>query len=165
MDPEGPSVATPGHPSDALEIFVSAALREPRSPRYGSAAELAAYSGLSVKTIRRLVESGKVRGLKVGRRLLVPFEDLDRHILGLVSRPTSGRQPVMATSHTPAATTEGPYVPPISAEELARRNRAALELLDSWETEGDEEEQRETLAVLRESLGARRVASYRNLFP
>ena len=58
-----------------------------------------------------------------------------------------------------------PYLPPISPEELARRNRALIELLDSWEAEGDEQEQRETLAVLRESLGARRVASYRNLFP
>lgn len=71
----------------------------------------------------------------------------------------------MATIPTPAATSDRSYVPPVSAEELATRNRALVELLDSWETEGDEQEQRETLDVLRESLGARRVASSRNLFP
>jgi hypothetical protein len=74
----------------------------------------------------------------------------------------------MATTHptTPETATPGaPYVPPVSAEELARRNRAVVELLDSWESDGDEQEQRETLAVLREALGERRVASSRNLFP
>ncbi len=75
----------------------------------------------------------------------------------------------MATSHPTAAggvtPAPAPYVPPISDEELARRNRAAIELLDSWETEVDEEEQRETMAILREALGEQRIASYRNLFP
>jgi hypothetical protein len=84
---------------------------------------------------------------------------------GLVDRPALGRQTAMATAQSPAARAEGPYVPPVSAEELARRNRALVELLDSWESGGDEQEQRETLAVLREALGARRVASSRNLFP
>jgi hypothetical protein len=51
----------------------------------------------------------------------------------------------------------GGYVPPVSAEEQARRNRALAALLESWESEGDEQEQRETLAVLREALGARRL--------
>ena len=147
----------------------SAALRAPLAPRYGSAAEVAAYSGLSVKTVRRLVDSGKVRGLKVGRRLLIPFEDVDRYILRADARPPRAQEtPAVATARTPAAdppSSEGPYVPAVSAEELARRNRDLLDLLRSWESEGDEEEQRETLAVLRESLGARRVASSRPLFP
>jgi hypothetical protein len=72
------------------------------------------------------------------------------------------------TSHTPAGVPtapEGPYGPPASAEDLARSNRAVAELLDSWVNEGDEQEQRETLDVIREALGARRVASSRNLFP
>lgn len=60
---------------------------------------------------------------------------------------------------------ERPYVPTATADELARSNRDLVDLLNSWESEGDEEEQRETLAVLRESLGARRVTSTRNLFP
>jgi hypothetical protein len=74
----------------------------------------------------------------------------------------------MATIHRSSgdrAATEGPYVPPISDEEVIRSNRELIDLLDSFETEGDEQEQRETLAILRESLGARRVASSRNLFP
>ena len=78
---------------------MSAALRVPRPPRYGSAAELAAYSGLSVKTVCRLVDSGRVRGLKVGRRLLVPFDDMDRLILdGQGTQET----PAMATASTPS---------------------------------------------------------------
>ena len=57
------------------------------------------------------------------------------------------------------------YVPPVSAEELAHRNRAAIDLLDRWEAEGDEEDHRATMGVLREALGPRRVISSRNLFP
>ena len=64
----------------------------------------------------------------------------------------------------PTVATE-PYVPPLTADELAQSNKALVELLDSWESEGDEQEQRETLGVLREALGTRRVASSRALFP
>lgn len=71
----------------------------------------------------------------------------------------------MATVHPPAQTAETPYVPAISAEDLALANKELLGLLDSWLTEGDEVEQRETLAILKEALGERRVASSRNLFP
>jgi hypothetical protein len=60
--------------------------------------------------------------------------------------------------------TPTPFVPTYSAEERARRNKAAIELLDSWKTEGDEEEQRETMAVLRESLGTNRSLSSRPIF-
>jgi excisionase family DNA binding protein len=50
-------------------------------PCYGSAADLATYSGLSPRTIRRLVKAGELRGFKVGRRLVVPYSELDRFIL------------------------------------------------------------------------------------
>jgi hypothetical protein len=60
---------------------------------------------------------------------------------------------------------KAPYVPLLGAEEQDRSDRELRELLSSWETEGDEREQKETMAVLREALGARRVASSRNLFP
>jgi hypothetical protein len=53
----------------------------------------------------------------------------------------------------------GPYVSTLTADDLARRNRDLIELLNSWESEGDEQEQRETLTVLREAMGRRRVAS------
>jgi hypothetical protein len=74
----------------------------------------------------------------------------------------------MASARTDSGTTSParePYVPRISPEELARRNRAAIDLLDSWESEGDEQEQHETMQVLREALGARREISSRKLFP
>jgi hypothetical protein len=47
-------------------------------------------------------------------------------------------------------------------EELRLRNAKAVALLDSWERDGDEQEQRETLAVLRKPLGPDRVISYRS---
>lgn len=73
----------------------------------------------------------------------------------------------MATIHRPAHPSkgDGPYVPTVSPEERARRNREAVALLKSWTTEGDEEEQRETMAVLREALGEKRSLSSRSLFP
>ena len=59
-----------------------------------------------------------------------------------------------------------PYLPPIDEVELARRNQAAVRLLDAWEQDEEgEEEQRETLAVLKAALGEGRIASSRNLFP
>jgi hypothetical protein len=71
----------------------------------------------------------------------------------------------VATVRIPEARPATPYVPPLSGDETARRDRDLIELLDSWESEGDEQEQRETLGLLREALGARRVGSSRPLFP
>lgn len=59
----------------------------------------------------------------------------------------------------------GAYVPPVDAEDLRRRNRAAMELLDRWGQDGDADEQRETLEVLTTALGAGRTISDRPLFP
>ncbi len=64
-----------------------------------------------------------------------------------------------------AKETSGHYVPRRSPEERARRNAEAVRLLRSWVEEGDEEEQRETMRVLREALGKNRIASNRPLFP
>jgi excisionase family DNA binding protein len=133
-----------------------------RSPRFGSAAELASYAGLSVKTIRRLVDAGKVRGRKVGRRLVIPFEDLDAHILETVDhwRPTlvATPTPTLAARDVGSA----PFVPPITPEELGRRNRAAMALLDEWEADVEgEQDQRETMDILRQALGPGRIASDR----
>jgi excisionase family DNA binding protein len=123
-----------------------------RPPRFGSAAELASYASLSVKTIRRLVDAGKVRGRKVGRRLVIPFEDLDAHILEIGD---DSRGPTMQAS--PTLTT--PFVPPITPEELARRNAAAVALLDEWEADVEgEQDQRETMIVLRQAFGPDRAA-------
>jgi hypothetical protein len=65
----------------------------------------------------------------------------------------------------PTATKKPSYVPPISGDELALRNKAAIALLASWAADGDVEEQRETTAILREALGKNRIASSRELLP
>lgn len=160
MDHPGPLLATSRPLTRVIEM--ASVMELSRAPRYGSAAELAAYAGLSVKTVRRLVEAGKVRGRKVGRRLVIPFEDLDAHIL----KAEEDRSPTMPANSTPIlATPEAgavPFVPPITPEELARRNRAAMALLDEWAADvEDERDQRETMDVLRQALGPERVASSR----
>lgn len=114
---------------------MSVALRAPTAPRYGSAAELAVYSGLSVKTVRRLVDAGKVRGLKVGRRLLIPFEDLDRHVLRMEDhRPTPRESPAMSIALTPARTgdvdTSTGRLLPLSDEDRKARSEALGRALD-----------------------------------
>jgi hypothetical protein len=50
-------------------------------------------------------------------------------------------------------------------DELRRRNLAAIALLDKWEREGDEQEQAETMEVIRETLGEKRIGSNRPMFP
>ncbi len=70
----------------------------------------------------------------------------------------------MSIAHDPEAPT-APHVPPLSPDEMARRNAEAIRLLDEWMNEGDQEEQRETMAVLRKALGPDRVISSRSLFP
>src|SRR4051794_27576042 len=89
------------------------------------------------------------------------------HHKRLMSQSVPGRQPAMSTIHRPTRPNEGngAYVPVFSPEERTRRNRDAMALLESWATEGDEEEQRETMAVLREALGENRSLSSRALFP
>ena len=69
----------------------------------------------------------------------------------------------MATVHDPIASA-APNVPPIGPDELRRRNAVMIALLDAWEAEGDEAEQRETLAALRRALGPERSASERPAF-
>lgn len=71
----------------------------------------------------------------------------------------------MAIADTPSNTAEAPYLPPISAEELQKRNLAAIALLDSWERDGDQQEQHETMEVLRVALGRDRSLSTRKHFP
>jgi excisionase family DNA binding protein len=113
---------------------MSAVLTMPTVPRYGSAAQLAAYSGLSVKTVRRLVESGRVRGLKVGRRLLIPFEDLDRHVVSQVDRSAGGRSPAMSVALLCASPhrsvdASGRALPMTDAQ-IRARNEIAIRALD-----------------------------------
>ena len=57
---------------------MSTAARVTLPPRYGSAAEVSALTGLSVKTVRRRVKDGSIRGVKLGRRVLIPLDAVDR---------------------------------------------------------------------------------------
>jgi hypothetical protein len=45
-----------------------------------------------------------------------------------------------------------PVLPPRTKEEQMERNLAAIEWLDKWAEEGDEEEQRETFEYLQKAL-------------
>ena len=49
-------------------------------PRYGSVADLAIYSGLSPKSVRNLLDAGKLKSHKVGRRVLIAFSDFDQYM-------------------------------------------------------------------------------------
>ena len=73
---------------------------------------------------------------------------------------------VIADPIRPRDSSDGPDLPPIGEDELAWRNQAAIRLLDAWEAdEAGEEDQRQTLAVLKEASGERRIAASRSLFP
>jgi hypothetical protein len=102
--------------------------------------------------MRHLVVDQAVPACCVGRRVLLSFREGDQYVRSV---------PTMATvNRTEAA----PFVPQLDPAERARRRKDARDLLDSWETDGDEQEQRETLAVLREALGPDRPLSARSIF-
>ena len=68
----------------------------------------------------------------------------------------------MSTVEKPA--TQVPYLAAIDPEEHRRKNAAAMRLLDEFESDEDEEDQKETMAVLREALGPNRTISNRSAF-
>ena len=128
-----------------------------RAPRYGSAAELAAYAGVSVKTIRRLVDAGKVRGRKLGRRLLIPFEDLDAHILKLEDH----RRPAMQATLPQASFDARGRAVPLPEDEERRRQAEALRALDELDAMGEDEEQAATFLALVKGLDDDRTSTRR----
>lgn len=70
----------------------------------------------------------------------------------------------MSIANDTSAPPRTPYVPQIDPEELRRRNAEMIAILDRWEAEGDEQDHRETMAVLREALGPGRTISDRSAF-
>jgi excisionase family DNA binding protein len=122
------------------------------APRYGSASQVATYAGLSVKTIRRLVDAGKVRGHKVGRRVLIPFEDLDRLILRFPDRGSPDMATAQQATPTRRSLDEQGRAVPLSDEDLRRRAEEGRRLLAALDDIGDEPEQRETFAALKAAL-------------
>ena len=71
----------------------------------------------------------------------------------------------MAIASNPELAKAKPTIPVLADDEVLRKNRAAMELLDAWEHDVDEQDQRETMKVIRETLGKDRVGSSRALFP
>lgn len=70
----------------------------------------------------------------------------------------------MSTAHETTAPSRTPIVPRLSPEELRRRNAEMMAILDEWESDPDAEDQRETMAVLRQALGPGRTISSRSAF-
>jgi excisionase family DNA binding protein len=60
----------------------------PTEPKYASVHVAAAWAGVSMKTIHRLVRRGILPACHLGRRRLIPLEDLDRVIRGPATRPS-----------------------------------------------------------------------------
>jgi excisionase family DNA binding protein len=127
---------------------------------FWSAAQLAEYSGLSLKTVRRLVDAGKLRGYKVGRRVLIPPEDLFR----LMRR--KGRSPMSTAQQAPprgVVDAQGRLIP-MTEEEVRAAAPAIARGLDTIDDMGDPDEQRATLDALMAGLDEDRP-SHRKLFP
>ena len=92
-------------------------------PRFGSAADVSALTGLSVKTIRRRVKDGTIRGVKLGRRVLIPLDAIDRPTPRADDhRPRTQEAPPMATIHNPGTgpATAGRLKPLTDHERRAR---------------------------------------------
>ena len=66
---------------------------------------------------------------------------------------------------TAEPTTHRPLVPPMSKEERHRRNMEAIRLIEDWDRNGDEQEQRESMEILIKALGPDRTMSCRDAFP
>jgi hypothetical protein len=53
-------------------------------------------------------------------------------------------------------------IPKLTPEELAEQNARVLALLEAWEHEDDEQEQRESWEILKKALGPDRTISNRS---
>ena len=126
--------------------------------RYGSAAQVASYAGLSIKTVRRLVAAGKVRGRKVGRRLLIPFEDLDRLILPIDDHRRPAMPSASPTVPPRSAVDARGRLLPLSDEQLRERASDVARGLAQLDDMGDADEQGRTLDALIAALDEDRLS-------
>lgn len=131
--------------------------------RYGSAAELAAVAGVSVKTVRRQVAAGALPSVKLGRRRLIPLDALERRLAAAGPEPRRDA-PMSPTAPTAPAPAPPPTVDargkliPLTPEQQRQRAALALAALDDIERMGDEAEQRETFNALAHALNEDRAA-------
>lgn len=137
---------------------MATAAKKTPPPRYGSAADLASYCGLSVKTVRRLVDAGAVRGLKVGRRLLIPYADLDRHILRIADHGRTAMATAEQVDSRRRTFDDRGRAIPMTEDEARGRAEAIARGLDSLDDLGDEAEQRATLEYLMAAIDEDRLS-------
>jgi hypothetical protein len=62
------------------------------------------------------------------------------------------------------ASKAAPYVPKISPAELNRQNEAMIKLLNAWDVEENEEEDRKVMQELEKALGPDRTLSSESVF-
>jgi excisionase family DNA binding protein len=117
------------------------------SPRYGSPAEVAAFLGISTKTVRRLVDGGAVPSYRVGRRVLVSFREADQFVRRV---PTMAIAPSPVSPHR-SVDARGRALP-MTQEEIRQRAEEAIRAMDEILTIGTPEEQDETREQLFRDL-------------
>ena len=122
-------------------------------PRYGSPQQIATFTGLSTRTVRRLYSKRQLIAHKIDRRVLIAFEDAEH----LVRRSSLTAVPSQVAVPS-ALTTEGRAIS-YSAAECRARVRVALDVLDHLaveEPDDDDDDQVEALAQLCQNLQANR---------
>lgn len=85
-----PEVIAPEKSESKIAMMLSPARVEPKfQPRLLAIKDAAAVLGVSVWTVRQWAYSGKIASNKLGVKLMVPIEELDR-IVAESSRPRVG---------------------------------------------------------------------------
>lgn len=117
--------------------MASAAMIRWTARRYGSPPDVAAYLGLSLRGVRRLIAVGDLPSYAVGRRRLVAYADADA-FMKIRRAPTMAIAPPASPHRSVDA--RGRALP-LTAEELRRRAEEALRALDDVAAMGDPDEQ------------------------
>jgi excisionase family DNA binding protein len=121
------------------------------SPRYGSPAEVAAFLGVSVKTVRRALESGTMPSYRIGRRVLIAYRDADQLVR---------RKPTVAIANpteTPLIDPATGRLRPMSDEERRDRSARLQRTLEGLGGIADETDTDENWAEVFRGLDAARA--------
>ena len=122
------------------------------SRQYGSPQEIATFTGLSVRTVRRLYTSGRLVAHKIDRRVLIAFEDVEVFVRRSI------RHSLHPPGSVPSALTPEGRAYPFSSAETGARVRQAIASLDELadDTDDPEVDQVEALSQLCKNLQANR---------